>query len=172
MSSLSAWCDMMDQFLSELEKTFPEEKSVRKYKTSFELLRKANPRKCIDAYMLGCSKYSEKIMSKDPRLFDLLDEPESVLAELNISKLWKSGISDGTKDAIWQYIQTLYILGTTITSIPQDTLDMIEDVANKCATSMMNNPDKKFDEKALMSGMSGLLSSMSTMLGDNKKLGM
>jgi hypothetical protein len=122
--------------------------------------------------MLGCSKYSEKIMSKDPRLFDLLDEPESVLAELNISKLWKSGISDGTKDAIWQYIQTLYILGTTITSIPQDTLDMIEDVANKCATSMMNNPDKKFDEKALMSGMSGLLSSMSTMLGDNKKLGM
>ena len=122
--------------------------------------------------MLGCSKYSDKIMAKDAKLFDLLNEPDSVLAELNINKLWKSGISDGTKDAIWQYIQTLYILGTTITSIPQDTLDMIEDVANKCAASMMNNPDKKFDEKSLMSGMSGLLSSMSTMLGDNKKLGM
>jgi hypothetical protein len=111
-------------------------------------------------------------MAKDPKLFDLLTEPESVLAELNINKLWKSGISDGTKDAIWQYIQTLYILGTTITSIPQDTLNMIEDVANKCAASMMNNGDNKFDEKSLMSGMSGLLSSMSTMLGDNKKLGM
>ena len=44
---------------------------------------------------------------------------------VNLEKHWGSA-SENTKNAIWQYIQTLYMLGTTISSIPEDTLSMIE----------------------------------------------
>ena len=163
MSSITAWCDMMDQFLSELSRTFPEEPSVKKYSTSFELLRKSNPRKCIDLYMKASSKSADKIMQKDPVFFV---EMEKVMG-IDLLKFWSDDLSDNTKNAIWQYIQTLYLLGTTITSIPQEALTAIEDVANKCALSMQNG-DGAFDEKTLMSGMSGLISSLGGMMGEKK----
>lgn len=161
MTSVSAWNEMMEQFLSELEKTFPEEKAVKKYKNSFELLKKSNPRKCVDAYMAGVSKYQEKIMSKDESFF--LENTDSLISEMNIKKHWTPELSEKTKDAIWQYLQTLYILGTTITMIPPDALCMIEDVAQKCAGSIQDNG--QMDEKAL----TGLFSSLGTMMSQAEK---
>lgn len=152
MTSVSAWNDMMEQFITELEQTFPEEKAIKKYKSSFELLRKSNPRKCIDAYMSGVGKYQEKVMNKDESFF--LENDDSIIKELNLNKHWTDKLSSKTKDAIWQYLQTLFVLGTTITMIPPDALGMIEDVAKKCAG------DGKIDEKAL----SGLFSSLGGML--------
>jgi len=152
MTSVSAWNDMMEQFITELEQTFPEEKAIKKYKSSFELLRKSNPRKCIDAYMSGVGKYQEKVMNKDESFF--LENDDSIIKELNLKKHWTDTLSSKTKDAIWQYLQTLFVLGTTITMIPPDALNMIEDVAKKCAG------DGKIDEKAL----SGLFSSLGGML--------
>lgn len=163
MSSITAWCDMMEQFLSELARTFPEESSVKKYGTSFDLLRKTNPRKCIDVYMKGTINSADKIMQKNP---DFFIEMEQVMG-IDLLKFWTPELSDNTKNAIWQYIQTLYLLGTTITSIPQDALSAIESVANKCAQSMQSQ-DGTFDEKALMSGMSGLISSLGSMMGEKK----
>lgn len=157
MTSISAWNDMMEQFLVELEKTFPEEKAVKKYKASFELVKKTNPRKCIEAYMAGVSPYQDKVMTKDESFF--LESNDSLIAEMNIKKHWTSELSSKTKDAIWQYLQTLYILGTTITMIPADALGMIEEVAQKCAGSIQENG--QMDEKAL----TGLFGSLGNMLG-------
>lgn len=161
MTSISAWNEMMDQFLSEMEKTFPEEKGVKKYKNSFELLKKSNPRKCVDAYMSGVSKYQEKIMSKDETFFT--ENTDSLITEMNIKKCWTPNLSVKTKDAIWQYLQTLFILGTTITMIPADALGMIEDVAHKCAGSIQENG--QMDENAL----TGLFSSLGAMMGQTEK---
>lgn len=158
MSSINAWCDMMGQFLDELEQTFDDEPAIKKCVVSFDLLRKANPRKCVDTYMNGCSKFSDKIMSKDESFFLETSDEIELLRDLNIKKHWTTDLSENSKNAIWQYIQTLYILGTTITSIPADALSMIEDVAAKCASSMQG------DEKTLMSGMSGLFSQLGNML--------
>ena len=164
MTSVTAWCEMMDNFLNELSKTFPNEPGVKKYKTSYELVRKANPRKCIESYMAACSSYSAEIMQKDEKFF--LEHGESIgfLKDLNIKKHWEDpNISQGTRDAIWQYIQTLYILGTTITSFPPEALGMIENVAEKCAEGMQGG-----DPNAMMSNMSGLFSSLGNMLQDKK----
>lgn len=161
MTSVSAWNEMMEQFLSELEKTFPEEKAVKKYKASFELLRKSNPRKCVDGYMSSVSKYQEKIMGKDESFF--LDSTDSIIVDMNLKKHWTPELSVKTKDAIWQYLQTLFILGTTITMIPPDALGMIEEVAHKCAGSMQEGG--QMDEKALTS----LFSSLGGMLGQAEK---
>lgn len=158
MSSVSAFNDMLEQFLSELEQTFPEEPSFTKYHVSFEIMRTTHPRKCVDAFMNMISKYSNQIMQKDETFFDSV-------SELDIKKYWTDDLSTTTKDAIWQYLQTLNILGMTITSIPADMLTMVEGAAAKCAESMQSGG--QMDENKLLKGMSNLLNGL---MGPEKKL--
>ena len=157
MTSVTTFNDMLQQFLVELETTFPEEKAFKKYHTSFDIMRAANPRKCVDAYMTKASQYSNQIMQKDDSFF-------SEFTELPISLYWNDNLTEGTKNAIWQYLQTLNILGMTITTIPAEMLSMVEGVAAKCAEGIQGGGD----EKSLMNGMSSLFSSMSGLLGQEK----
>jgi hypothetical protein len=155
MTSVSAFNEMMDQFMIELKQTFPEEKAIGKYYTGFDLMKKSNPRKCVNIFMDEISPCASQVMNKDESFFfDETNKLPAVIHEMNIRKHWTPELSSITKDAIWQYLQTLYMLGTTITSIPQDALNMIESVAAQCAESMQGG--NGLDEKALMSSMSGL----------------
>jgi hypothetical protein len=155
MASVSAFNDMMSQFLVELHKTFPEEKGIKKMLTSFDLLKSTNPRLVVDGYMKGVSPYADKISAKDETF--LLEEIENIefLKELDIKRYW-SKMSPNTKGATWQYLQTLYMLGTTITALPADTLSQIENIAKGVANNMQNG-DGELDQDALMQMMGSML---------------
>jgi hypothetical protein len=155
MASVTAFNDMMGQFLVELHKTFPEEKGVKKMMTSFDVLKSTNPRLVVDAFMKGVTPYAEKISVKDESF--LLKEIETIdfLKDLNIKSYWER-MSVNTKGATWQYLQTLYMLGTTITSIPDDTLKMIEGIAKECADKMETGGGE-LDQDALMKMMGSML---------------
>src|SRR6056300_1152256 len=155
MTCVNAFYDMLGQFLVELHKTFPEEKDVKKMMTSFEVLRTTNPRLVVDGFMKGVSPYADRISAKDETF--LLNEIDTIdfLKELNIKSYWNR-MSTGTKDATWQYLQTLYMLGTTITSIPADTLNLIEGIAKDCAEKM-ETEGGELDQAALMKMMSSML---------------
>ena len=158
MASVTAFNDMMGQFLVELHKTFPEEKDVKKMMTSFEVLRTTSPRLVVDGFMKGVSPYADRISAKDETF--LLNEIDTIdfLKELNIKSYW-TRMSTGTKDATWQYLQTLYMLGTTITSIPADTLNLIEGIAKDCAEKM-ETEGGELDQAALMKMMGNMLGSL------------
>ena len=155
MASVTAFNDMMGQFLVELHKTFPEEKGVKKMMTSFDVLKSTNPRLVVDAFMKGVTPYAEKISAKDESF--LLKEIETIdfLKDINIKSYWER-MSVNTKGATWQYLQTLYMLGTTITSIPDDTLKMIESIAKECADKMETDGGE-LDQDALMKMMGSML---------------
>ena len=158
MTSVNDFNDMMAQFLVELHKTFPDEKGIKKMMTSFDLLKSTNPRLVVDGFMQGVSPYAAKISVKDETF--LLEEMKNIdfLKELDVAKNWVK-MSEGTKAAIWQYIQTLYMLGTTITSIPSETLSMIESIAKDCADKMQNN-NGQLDQDALMKMMGNMLGNL------------
>jgi hypothetical protein len=158
MASVTAFNDMMGQFLVELHKTFPEEKGIKKMMTSFDLLKTTNPRLVVDGFMKGVSPYADKISAKDETF--LLKEIETIdfLKELDIKSYWER-MTANTKSATWQYLQTLYMLGTTITSIPDDTLKMIEGIAKDCAEKMQSG-DGQIDQDALMKMMGGMLGNL------------
>jgi len=155
MASVSAFNDMMSQFLVELHKTFPEEKGIKKMLTSFDLLKSTNPRLVVDGYMKGVSPYADKISAKDETF--LLEEIENIefLKELDIKRYWTK-MSEGTKGATWQYLQTLYMLGTTITALPADTLSQIENIAKGVANNMQSG-NGELDQDALMQMMGSML---------------
>jgi len=158
MASVSAFNDMMGQFLAELHKTFPQESGIKKFMTSFELLRETNPRKCVEAYMNGISQYSAKISNKDETFItdDLADI--EYIKDLNIGTWWGSA-KPKVKEAIWQYLQTLYMLGMAISAVPAETLNMIEQLARDTAHKMQSG-DGQIDEAALQKMMSGFLGGM------------
>jgi hypothetical protein len=158
MASVTAFNDMLSQFLVELHKTFPEEKGIKKMTTSFELIKQTNPRLIVDGFMTGVTPYADKISGKDESF--LLEEIENIdfLKDLNIKSYW-SRMSESTKAATWQYLQTLYMLGTTINSIPADTLSMIEGIAKECADKMQTDGGD-LDQDALMKMMGSMLGGM------------
>ena len=158
MASVTAFNDMLSQFLVELHKTFPEEKGIKKMTTSFEMLKQTNPRLIVDGFMKGVTPYADKISAKDESF--LLEEIEKIelLKDLNIKSYWNR-MSDNTKAATWQYLQTLYMLGTTITAIPAETLSLIESIAKDCADKMETNGGE-LDQEALMKMMGSMLGGM------------
>lgn len=155
MTSVNAFNDMLGQFLVELHKTFPEEKDIKKMMTSFEVLRSANPRLIVDGFMKGVAPYADRISAKDETF--LLNEIEKIdfLKDLNIKNYW-GRMSPATKNATWQYLQTLYMLGTTITAIPAETLSLIESIAKDCADKM-EIEGGEIDQAALMKMMGSML---------------
>ena len=157
MASVTAFNDMLSQFLVELHKTFPEEKGIKKMTTSFELIKQTNPRLIVDGFMTGVTPYADKISGKDESF--LLEEIENIdfLKDLNIKSYW-SRMSESTKAATWQYLQTLYMLGTTITAFQAETLSMIEGIAKVCAGKMTEDGGE-INQEAIMKMMGGLLGS-------------
>jgi hypothetical protein len=135
MASVTAFNDMLSQFLVELHKTFPDETGIKKMTTSFELLKTTNPRLIVDGFMKGVTPFADRISAKDEKF--ILEEIEKIdmLKDLNIKNYW-ARMSPATKAATWQYLQTLYMLGTTITAIPAETLSLIESIAKDCADKM------------------------------------
>jgi hypothetical protein len=163
MASVTAFNDMMGQFLVELHKTLPEEKGIKKMLTSFDVLKSANPRLVVEGYMNGVSPYAGRISSKDEQF--MLNEIGNIefLKDLDVKSYW-SKLSTNTKEATWQYLQTLYMLGTTIVSIPAETLSMIETLAKECADKFENGGGD-LDQDALMKMIGGMMGG----LGDPKQ---
>ncbi len=135
MTTVSAFNDMMDQFLTELNLTFPENKGVMKFQASFEILKVTSPRSILDNFMNDVKPYAKKIIAKDETF--ILEDSKNIksLSDIEIVGMWNSS-SNNTKNAIWQYLHTLVMLGTTISSFPAETLKIIEDMAEKCASQM------------------------------------
>ena len=112
MTSVTSFNDMMEQFLEELVQTFPDEPAMKKYQASFDLLRKANARMVMENFISSISPYGEYVVSKDDTFFLEHSAEIDFLNDLNLKKWWTPKLSQNTKDAIWQYIQMLYIMAT------------------------------------------------------------
>ena len=158
MASVTAFNDMLSQFLVELHKTFPEEKGIKKMTASFEVIKQSNPRLVVDGFMKGVTPYADKISAKDESF--LLEEIENIdfLKDLNIKSYW-TRMSPNTQSATWQYLQTLYMLGTTINAIPAETLSQIEQIAKGVADKMQTDGGE-LDQDALMQMMGSMLGGM------------
>ena len=161
MATHQAFNGVMEEFLNELIKTFPEEKSLKVQYNQYLALKKANHKKIVDGFMTHIGQYTDRITNKDETLFD---EDIEFLRKINIKKWWTDQLSTSTKDAIWQYLSTLIMLGTTITALPDNILQSIEGVAEQCASQM--------GEGGGMPNLGALFQNVQAMLGnmEDKKI--
>ena len=151
MASVSAFNQTLMEFLDDLVQTFPENKGIASQKFKLEIAIKANSRIALDTIMPDLAKHASAITQRDE---SVLQEVQKVFPEIDFVQLWTE-ISDNTKKVIWDYINTLLMLGTTIMSIPSNMLSEIEKIAQSCVSQMQENqtqPDQVFldAQKAIM----------------------
>lgn len=125
MLSYHAFNSMMEEFASEMVRCFPDKKSLKKMKMKLDLLMKTDPESVVKEFMSSVEGHQDAIMKSDESVFDHPD-----LQDLKLNKIIKEA-SAGTKSAIWQYMQQLLLLGTSITAIPPDIMSKIESSAKE-----------------------------------------
>lgn len=132
MTTVQAFNTMMKNFVEELADVFPEEREIRVFLDGFDGFVTLNPRAPMDMFVDAITPHSALVMAKDPALFDRLQFPGGI----DFKRLWATDLSDNTRAAIWQYINLLYVLGTTVRSMPPEMLQGIESVAQSCASQL------------------------------------
>ena len=133
MGSINLWNEMLESFLDDLTKTFPEQQTLATYRKSLPLLIATNPRMIFDKFMSDVTPYSEYIQNKNEELFK--ECKIEFLTEINIENMWDES-SQNNKDAIWNYLSTLLMLGQTLAMIPAETMTLIEKMAGEMAQNM------------------------------------
>lgn len=145
MASVKMFTDMLDQFVTELNLTFPENKTVEKYQSSIAVIKIANPRQIVTNFMKVVKPHSAAIMSKNESFI----MNEQILPEVRLDVMWTE-LSDQSKDSIWQYLQSLLTIGTMVTSIPKKTLDSIEKMAQDMAQGMAEGDGEMPDMSSIL----------------------
>ena len=97
---------LLKQFVKELDKTYPEYNilKIKEYKNIDD-----KDEKYLLYYMNFIDKDIKKIANEDDSLFE--QEDTYFLRDIEFSRIWNNNISDKTKQAIWKFLQTLYLVG-------------------------------------------------------------
>lgn len=161
-STIQAFNTMLKNFLEELQVTFPEETKVAVVIQSFDDLAAINVRKPMQLFVAALAPHANLVTTRNPALFN---QPIELPGGLDMSKLWNAeGVTQNSRDAIWQYITMLFMLGTTVENLPQPLLETIENVAMSCAQQMggsgagaMGDIDISALSNMLMGGLGDML---------------
>jgi hypothetical protein len=151
MTTVKAFDEMMGQFIGELAQVFPDESPK-------------TPIACSD-FMRMIAPWISQMSARNDSFFCAENE---VVKHFGLDAIWaREDCSQSTKQAIWQYFSSLYMIATTLSMFPPETLSMIESAAENCAKNMKLGPSGQIDEAALMSGVNSMLSQMLSSPGGN-----
>lgn len=169
MTTLQAFNTLLRNFMHELCQTFPEDATLSLSLDGLDALVKANARKPLELFMEAVGAHAQLILTKDPALFAT---PLTLSGTLDLKTYWDSpGLSDASKDAIWQYLQQLYLLGSTVSALPAEMLTAIESMAQECASKIESGEaDLASVTNMLLNGGLGNLGALGG-LGDLGNLG-
>ena len=114
MSVLSAFNNVVIEFIEDCILVFPEENDFKVYKRMISLLVKVNPKKIISVFSEYSDLYKDQIMNKDENFF--LDNDYNIVKKYNdqeifnvinkIKQLWIH-LNKQNKDKIWGYLHLL-----------------------------------------------------------------
>lgn len=120
--------NLLDEFLEKIISKFDSPK-LKSYRRSFLLLKATYPETPVNLFMVGCVNYKKEILSrndsfflKDEKIQENLKKFGNFTQDCGIDKYWNT-LTDITKTAIWDYIQSLYVLGEIIVN---DNADMFK----------------------------------------------
>ncbi len=111
-------------FINDLIKIKPEyQETLKDYYGDLLSMEVCNDDKHIKRFMRKTTDLKALISTKDDKLFQ---ESVILLKNIDFHELWNSGIDDDVKGKIWEYLQTLYVLGETIISDSDKIKKLVE----------------------------------------------
>ena len=159
MASVSAFVSILEEFTNDIYKTFPEDEKIKDFVKTLEE-KKETPegqKELLQIFNEGVKGDNAQLLTQKQSKFF---KRSSFCRNLNLHNLAKT-MSHQSRDAIWQYLNTMYVLNTTISNIPSELLSTIETMAEQCASQMGSGSGEQMpDMSTLMAGMQNMMSSM------------
>lgn len=152
LTSVGAWNEHMINFLNELCETFPECPELFAAKAAVEVLMEENETEVMERFVEQVDPHADALSAMDEKVFFTSDI--DFLKRLNIVQFWTPDLEEETKQAIWQYLQTLLVMGKTIMSVPPQLLRALEGYAAQITNQMTNGEmqDGQLDMQTLGMG--------------------
>jgi hypothetical protein len=116
------------EFLNKMRLAFPEEKKIQEYIIMFTCLEAVNPEEPVKVFMDSLKPYGMQIMKKDENYFkadQYVNKAESLSGKIGLISHWNS-MSHDTKEAIWSYMQILYISGMGAIGQTHELQDLVK----------------------------------------------
>lgn len=162
MSNINAFTETLKEFLNKMIETYPEEERLQEKLDTINDLNDKGLKKMFTRLVNELKSVSEDITSKNENCFKKGNC--KFFDDLNMETIWKTEVDETTRNAIWQYLNTLFILGTTIQAIPPEMMSTIEKMAQDCAATMAKNTNEEdepeIDMEALIAGMKNVMGNM------------
>lgn len=105
------------EFLNKMQKLFPNESKLQDYTYMYIAISTLTPLKPVIEFMSHLEPFGIQIMKKEESFFkqdQYVNAAESISGKLGLIEHWDQ-LDFHTKNSVWEYIQTLYVLGMKIT---------------------------------------------------------
>jgi hypothetical protein len=110
---------LFEEFLEKIITAFPNDK-LKTYRRGFLLLKTTSPRIPVNLFMAGCVNFKKEIIARDDIFFlknNTVKEKAKIFGnftdDCGLDTYWDE-LSKPTKKAVWDYIQSLFVLGEII----------------------------------------------------------
>lgn len=132
MTTHKAFNSMLAEFFRDLADTFDDYAIIKDAKVMLDGVISTDECTVVpmETFVDVFKPHAELIMAKDPKLFDVCEIP-MISGGFDMAKEWKD-LEDDNREAIWNYLQQLFLTGTTILSMSGEVLRSIESLANGC----------------------------------------
>lgn len=134
VTGVSAWNEYLKTFLNELCETFPECTDMVVLINVVDAMLDEDETSVLDKFVEEIEPHTEALTEMDEEFF--LSSDIDFLKRLGVRQYWTPDLEDETKQAIWQYLQTLLVMGKTIQSIPPNAMRALEDFASKMTNQL------------------------------------
>lgn len=116
---ISKFNDLFEEFLEKIISAFPSQK-LKTYRRGFLILKATSPAVPVNLFMAGCVDYKKEIVARNDSFFlkdQLIKERANMFGnftdDCGLDSYWNE-LSNSTKKAVWDYVQSLFVLGEII----------------------------------------------------------
>ena len=110
---LTMFVNQLSSLGNELSDMYPNDVDIKIAKNSIDTLKMINPKMLFDTFYQNIYQYKQQILDKEEGFFLNMDynsvvggKDNNMMTVMNLQKYW-SGMSDETKDCMWQYFGVL-----------------------------------------------------------------
>ena len=129
MELVQTFNSTLNDFIGNLKRCFPED---TKELSLIAMMQDTRP---LQQFMKCVINNTDKISNKDPTLFE---SPFMFISDFDLSNLVQKSNNGNNTDAIWKFLQTLTLIGTTVRSKSANLEDFFQQFENN---DFMNGQD-------------------------------
>lgn len=142
---------IIEEFIVKMLNAFPDEQKLKTYYNAFKISKLYSKQLPIQIFMGGCLDFEKQIKNRDAEFFmtrktfvDKCVRASSFSSDIGLRDRWET-TPEITKKSIWDYIQTLYVLGEMYIKKDRGIVDKINQVYDSMSISEM----KRFENDSV-----------------------